>query len=195
MKGMSNENEDQRLQIWNNLCDTKFKAVYSSGVAKRTAHLGTLYSMFLALGTAGTVASWPLWQAYPIYWAVVLGVIQILQIIKPYIPYIGTEKQYLDTSYKFERLFLDFELLWKQFERGAIQRDETELRFKQLRERGLDIESEYSLIIPEWNRLMERANQKKESFMHLNYPSIVALTDGCLSESIEDPASAKLVKE
>lgn len=175
---MSNESDDQRLQIWNNLCDTKFKAIYSSSVSKRSAHLGMAYSILLALGTAGTVASWPLWQTYPIYWAVFLGVIQILQIVKPYVPYVGTEKQFLDTSYKFERLFLDFELLWKQFERGTIHGDEIDLRFKELRERGLEIESEYSLIIPEWNNLMERANEKKESFMQLNYPSIAALNDG-----------------
>lgn len=185
---MSDENQDQLLQIWNNLCDIKFKALYSSAVAKRSAHLGTWYSIVLAIGTAGTVASWPLWQTYPIYWAVVLGIIQILQIIKPYVPYIGMEKQYLDTSYKLERLFLDFELLWKQFERDAIQIEETELRFKELRERGLDIQSEYSLIIPEWKKLTERSNDKKEAFMEQNYPSIAARADGCLMESLDGPA-------
>lgn len=163
---------DSREQLWNHMCNVKFKAVYAALCARRVSWIGVFVSSVVAIGTAGSIASWAIWQSYGAVWAAVVASIQVIQILKPNIPYVGNDSESLETSHRFSRLFLDFELLWKETERGDITSEELDKRLYDLQVRELDIQEKFLTIKPNWRGLIEKSNKQKEHEMTLAYPSL-----------------------
>lgn len=177
------KNDDFRIQLWNHMCNVKFRAIYAALCARRVSWIGVFVSSVVAFGTAGSIASWAIWQSFGAVWASIVATVQVVQILKPNIPYVGNDAEYLEASHRFARLFLDFEALWKSIERGELDEAQADAKLYDLRVRELDIEQKFATMKPNWKGLISKANSQKEHEMMLSYPRIVNSKQlGCSKE-------------
>jgi len=159
-----------RTRIWNNLANIKFKALYTDACDKWASAAGRSYSFTLAFASATSVATWALWQQYPVLWAFIVGAAQVLHLAKPYVPYVGNEKDYLAMSFEFEGLYLEYERLWYDFENVKLKEPEVERRFYALREKEISIEKTHkNARCPSFEFLMRRAQQETDNVLALNF--------------------------
>ena len=155
-----------RTRIWNNLANIKFKALYCRLCSKSAGFYGQIYSFLLAFTSAGSVAAWAIWKEYPSAWAIIVAVAQILHVAKPHIPVLGKETDFLAMSFDFEKLYLQYERLWYDFDTEKIIGEEAEALFYQYRERELEIQR---ISCPDIARLVRIADRDTKSALSLNF--------------------------
>jgi hypothetical protein len=159
-----------RLRLWNNLANVKFKVFYCSRCSSLAGRYGRLYSFFLSFASAGSVATWAIWKQYPGVWAVVAAVAQVLHVAKSYIPFLGAEKDFLEMSFDFERLYLLYERLWYDLENERISPADAESLFYQYREKEIEVERTHKASpCPERARLMRKAQSDTYTSLALNF--------------------------
>ena len=83
-----------RDRLWYYLQNAKFKAGYLCELSKTASTWGNIYSFILALGSAGSVAAWAIWNEFPYVWASIVGISQILHVAKPYIPFLKNDNRH-----------------------------------------------------------------------------------------------------
>lgn len=159
-----------RIRIWNNLANIKFKAFYSARSSSLAGCCGRLYSFFLSLSSAGSVAAWAIWDKYQIVWAIIVGCAQILHVAKPYIPFLGKEKDFLSASYDYDTLYLKYERLWYDLENEKIEKQEIEKLFYKYRQEEIDLEKRHKASsCPEINFITKKAQKDLNTYLALNY--------------------------
>ncbi|MDZ4198433.1 MAG: hypothetical protein U1E27_04015 [Kiritimatiellia bacterium] len=152
------------------MANIKFKAFYCSRCSSLAGTCGRAYSFFLAFASTGSVAAWAIWRQHSAVWAIIVAVAQVFHIAKPYIPFLGKETDFLVMSFDFERLYLQYERLWYDFEGDRIQADEAEVIFYQYREREIEIEQTHkSSSCPEIGFLIRKAQRETDSALALNF--------------------------
>jgi hypothetical protein len=91
------------------------------------------------------------------------------------------DKDFLEMSFEFESLYLEYERFWVAYDDDRIPDDEAETRFYELREKGLEIEKMHKHTpCPEFKGLMAKSDQKSTSAIALNF-----------SQQIEENENAK----
>ncbi|MFH2011713.1 MAG: hypothetical protein ABIJ37_03260 [Pseudomonadota bacterium] len=159
-----------RDRIWNNLYNIKFKALYTCECSKIAERVGRFFSLFIALASAGSIATWAVWKEIPSVWASIIAVSQVLHITKHYIPFIKNDKSLLELSYEFESLYIEFEKLWYSLENEKITTDEAEQKFYELRNQALNIEKNHKEIhCPDFKSWKEKVNEATESAIKIHF--------------------------
>lgn len=159
-----------RNEIWNCLINSKFKALYMCLCSEKADNIGRLYSIALSLGSASSVAAWAVWKEYPYVWAIIVGFAQLLHIIKPYIPFIGNDKEYLEMSFRFEELYIDYNKLWKSYEREEVNDKKAGDKLSELYKKEIEIEkSNKKTPCPNFKRLSKKARTQLDTFLKLHY--------------------------
>ena len=158
-----------RNRIWNNLYNIKFKALYTCECSRRAESYSRLYSLFLALSSAGSIATWAIWKQIPSAWASLIAVSQILHVAKPYFPFIKNDKVFLEMSYEFESLYIEFEKLWYSFEEGKITNDEVAKKFYELRDKEISIEKIHQVHCPDIIKWKLKINEATDAAIALNF--------------------------
>lgn len=158
-----------RNRIWKNLYNIKFKALYTCECSIKAEWYSRLYSLFLALSSAASIATWAVWKQIPSAWATIIAVSQILHVAKPYFPFIKNDKVFLEMSYEFESLYLEFEKLWYSFEDGKINHDEAEELFYRLRDKEFMIEKTHKTHCPDRTKWKENINKATDHAISLNF--------------------------
>jgi len=159
-----------RTRIWNNLANIKFKAFYCSKCSSLAGTCGRVYSFFLSFASAGSVAAWAIWKQCPGLWATIVAIAQVLHIAKPYIPFLGSDKDFLEMSFDFERLYLLYERLWYDFENNTITTDQAGETFYQYREKEIEIERTHrATSCPEIGFLVRKAQRDTSTALALNF--------------------------
>ena len=148
----------------------KFKALYTCECSKKAERDGRFYSLFIALTSAGSIATWAVWKEIPSVWALIIAVSQVLHVAKPYFPFIKNDKAFLELSYEFESLYIEFEKLWYSFENRKMTTDEAEQQFYELRDKEYNIEKNHKKIhCPEFNSWKEKVNKATDSAININF--------------------------
>lgn len=158
-----------RDRIWNNLYNIKFKSLYTCECSKKAERYGRLYSLFIALTSAGSIATWTAWEKIPAVWAVIIAVSQVLHVAKPYFPFIKNDKEFLEMSYEFESLYIEFEKLWYSLEDGKITSDEADQKFYKLRDKETSIEKSHKVHCPDSTKWKEKINKATDAAIALNF--------------------------
>lgn len=159
-----------RDRIWNNLYNIKFKALYTCECSKKAERYGRFYSLFIAITSAGSIATWTAWEKIPSVWAVIIAVSQVLHVAKPYFPFIKNDKAFLELSYEFEALYIKFEKLWYCLENDKITLDEAEQQFYALRDKEFNIEKNHKEIhCPEFDSWKEKVNESTDNAIKINF--------------------------
>jgi hypothetical protein len=162
-----------RDQIWNCLANVKHRAVYAHRCSEYADWFSRGYSTVIALATAGTVTGWWIWQQYSTTWAIVVGLTQILHIVKPYVPFVETQKDHLDSTYKFERLFLEYQRLWNAYERNEISDTDAEDKLYELRVKEREIAERHSAHVIKGARLLEKTFDDTQAALKSEFPTLV----------------------
>ena len=157
-------------RIWTNLANIKFKCIYTSKVSTRSYHLGNFYSIFLAITSATSVATWAIWQIYPFVWASIVAISQVLHVVKPHIPFIKNDKEFIEQSLLFEALYLDYEKLWFDNFKVSRDNDEIEKQFYDLRRQEHDINTRFKHVVcPNFKNLIKSSDIETNNFLNSNY--------------------------
>jgi hypothetical protein len=149
----------------------KFKAFYMSECSRIAGVAGQGYSFMLAFASTSCVAAWAVWQRHPAVWAWIVAIAQVFHIGRPYVPFLKHEKDFLEMSFEFDVLYLDYERLWFAFENGQVNEQTAERRFYGFREREIDIEKAHKHVhTPRFRWVMERAQERTYTALGLNFP-------------------------
>jgi len=152
------------------MANIKFKAVYTGECSRRADLIGRWYSCFLAFASASSVAAWTIWKTIPDLWAGVVGFGQVLHLVKPYLPLIKNDKEFLEMSFAFESLYLEYERFWVAFDDDRIPNEEAEARFYVLREKEVEIEKMHKHVhCPRFQKLIAKADQDAKTALSLNF--------------------------
>jgi len=159
-----------RMRIWNNLANIKFKVIYASECSRFADKTGNIYSFFLSIASASSVAAWALWQRIPGLWAGIVAIAQVLHIAKPYIPFMKHDKEYLEQSFEFETLYLGYEKLWFEYEDGRIEEMKAEEVFYKFREKETEIERSYkNACCPNFKFILDKAQKATVEALSRNF--------------------------
>lgn len=159
-----------RTRIWNNMANTKFKAIYTCECSRLADRTGRAYSFFLSFASASSVAAWAVWQQLPGLWAGIIAVSQVLHIAKPYLPFMKHDKDFLEMCFNFDYLYLDYERLWVAYDDDRLTDEDAEKKFYVLRERELKIEQAHKQTqCPRFKRLIAKAEQDAKTALALNF--------------------------
>ena len=157
-------------RIWTNLANIKFKSIYTSKVSTRSYYIGNYYSIFLALASGTSVATWAIWSVYPYVWATIVAISQVLHIVKPHILYIKNDKKFIEQSLLFESLYLDYEKLWYENRKESSNPEEIENRFYELRQKEHEINARFKdVVCPKLKSLINLSDIETNNFLQTNY--------------------------
>ncbi|WP_040551575.1 hypothetical protein [Rheinheimera nanhaiensis] len=152
-----------RDRLWYYLQNSKFKAGYLCELSKTASTCGNIYSFILALGSAGSVAAWAIWNEFPYVWASIVGISQILHVAKPHIPFLKNDKEYIELCFKYEFLYLKYEKLWCRYEKGTEDENFLETEFYELRDIEVNFLNNVRHVhVPNFKRLIEKVSQEVE---------------------------------
>src|SRR6185436_18761744 len=129
-----------RTQLWNNLANVKFKALYACECSRLAGKSSRILLFVLAVVATSSVATWAVWKEHATTWAIIIGGSQILQVAMPHIPFIKNEKEFLEMSFEFEHLYLEYEKLWRAHEQGKTSDKVLSKQFYDLRQKEIAIE-------------------------------------------------------
>ena len=164
------ESIQTRTRIWNALANIKFKANYTNKCSSRADLIGGSVTFFLSATSASCVGAWVCWQEWPGLWASIVAVAQLLHIGMPHLPFVKHDKRFLEMSFAFEALYLDFEKLWFQFEKCQMTDEAAEQQFYLLREREIEIEQTHKEAhCPDIKSLMKIALTETEKELALRF--------------------------
>ena len=159
-----------RNRIWNNMANIKFKSIYTNECHRLSDSIGRIYSFFLSFASASSVAAWAIWKDYPLVWAGIVTIAQILHLAKPYLPFMKHDKDFLEMSFDFACLYLEYERLWVNYEDKRITEEEAENKFYLLRDQEIEIEKSYKQAqCPRLTWLIDRAEQDTTTALALNF--------------------------
>jgi hypothetical protein len=156
--------------VWNNLANTKFKAIYTYECSRMADRYRRVTSAMLALTSTSSVAAWAIWQQHPAIWGAIIGISQVAQVLKPYVPFIGSDKEFLEMSFEFDQLYLEYEKLWYAASARSIDDAGLSQRISELHKKGLDIEKAHkNTRTPRRKQWVEKAYAETENFLKLNF--------------------------
>ena len=125
---------------------------------------------FLAFASASSVATWAFWKQHHYIWASIVGIAQVLLIAKPYLPFIKNEKDYLEMSFEFDYLYLQYEKLWFCFEYKKKDNEIIEQTFYKFRDKELEIEKSHRNVhCPKINFIIKKAYKEVLNHSKINF--------------------------
>lgn len=152
------------------MVNIKFKALYACECSKLSDNCDRAYSIVFAVISASSIAAWAIWQQYPKLWAIIAGVGQVLQIARPYIPFFKNSKSYLESSFEYELLYLEYEKLWNAIERYEVDERTCDEKFYQFRQRHLEIDKSHKEArCPRLKRLTKNASEQTLNTLKMNF--------------------------
>ena len=129
-----------------------------------------MYSIFLALASGASVATWAIWNNLPLVWASIVGLSQALHIAKPYIPFVKNDKEFIEQSLLFESLYLSYEKLWFDNRKEDVDENQIEERFYNLRQKEHDIKTRFKHVVcPNLKRLIKSSDEEADKYLEINY--------------------------
>lgn len=159
-----------RKAIWNNLSNIKFKALYTNALSRKSRRVGNLYSFFLAFASASSVATWTFWSEFPILWAIIISIAQLMQVAKPYIPFLKNEREFMELSFEFDKLYLAYEELWYSIDQKQNEQDWINETFFRFRRGENSIEKKHKNVhCPKWNGLISKIQNETYNELSINF--------------------------
>jgi len=156
-----------RDNIWYSLVNAKYRAILFDECSRLASFTGQGYTIFLAIVSSTSVATWALWSKYPAIWASIVGISQVLHVIKPHVPFIKLGGDYRDISNLFESLYLQYEKLWYKFERGSLEcKKKAEKEFYILREGELEIGRRYKIHPLRFQWLVRKSRKEVDNTLY-----------------------------
>ncbi len=129
------------------------------------------FKLFIAIFTAGSVASWQIWEKLSVLWSVLVALSQLAIIVNEILPYKMRLKQIQDLRSVLGKIFDDAENKWRDVYSGELTEDQiNDLATGFLKEWG-DAEDKFIrddyISEPKW--LVNRAQAKMMRYFEFYY--------------------------
>lgn len=154
--------------MWNNLVDTKFKALYACECARKAELYERILSVFLAICASAGIAGWSIWKQHGMVWAFIIGLSQVVSVTRPLLPFLKHESKFLGVSFELEALYLRYERLWYKLEENPTDTSIAS-RLAKLREKALEVEK-HGPTFPRVKRWIDRIDKDKDKALKIDFP-------------------------
>lgn len=159
-----------RNRTWNLLADIKFKALYTHECYQKSDRYFRFISLFVALTSASSIASWAIWSNISTSWATLIAISQVFVVGMPFFPFIKNDKSFLEMSYEFESLYLKTEKLWYSLEKESANQKKLEKQFFKIKEQALQIEKSHrGVSCPEFKHWLQKINIATDKALTNNF--------------------------
>lgn len=155
--------------LWNQIQSIKTAERYYWHYTISSRRWDNLISGICMFTSAASIATWYVWQEFPLIWAVTLGVSQVVSVLRPLFPF---QKRRSAGNYivsEISKLYFDAEDLWYRLAYYDDSSSDEEIReaAMSLMRRQSDIEMRYSNIddFPVSKRIQRKAIEDVKVFL------------------------------
>lgn len=148
-----------RNRIWNELCQAKFKAVYTSLLYEHHKKINQIYNISIIIISASGILGWGFWDKIPLIACIIIGIISIFKELKNEILLNDKGFEAINKMHIFYTNYLnEIENLWYYFENG-LSEEEGRLLFYKIKKSEADVLN----IVNEITKSTHKSIQKKAS--------------------------------
>lgn len=159
-----------RENIWNLLCDLKFKGFILGYLVDKNQKRDRNINIFLAIASSTSIAAWAIWQKYPFLWSGIIATSQILTVIKPYIPYFKYAQELNKKSLTIDNINIEIEKLWFYLQSNKISEDVAAEEYFIIKQKLTEILNfGDDTIFKVTKKMKNKANQRVKNYIKLNY--------------------------
>lgn len=158
-------------KYWRELDQLKVHVFYLERYLEKTSLIDRNISMFLAIASSSSIASWVIWQNYSFIWAAVIAASQAINAIKTFLPYAKRLKSLQGITNDLESLFLSMENKWFDVSEGKLSEEEIHklhMRYKEKRRQFIQ-KHLGSAPLPEEKSMMEKAKESARTYFNNFY--------------------------
>ncbi|MEG7597098.1 hypothetical protein H2659_17795 [Vibrio cholerae] len=160
-----------QLRYWNLLKELKAQIAYLHGYAAKDEWTDKALSIFMAIASSASIATWALWKEHQMVWACIIALSQVVTAIKPFLPYRKRLKAMSELNNQVQAIFLEAETIWYKVSEGLLTEEEIHEETVRLKGRILSAEraSLNGIVLPRKIKLKEAAENAADEYFTENY--------------------------
>ncbi len=113
-------------KVWAVFCNMKFKEYIIGLLVLKYQRLDRRINIFLAIASSGSIATWAVWNSYPLLWGGIIAASQLIMTLKPYFPYTKIIHELNSRCLKMDLLNIEYERFWNRIQRGKLSEETIE---------------------------------------------------------------------
>lgn len=158
-------------RYWNELTELRISVYYLEMLESRLRKKDFFFRAFLLVASAGSVAGWVIWEAYPGLWAGIIGLAQLLTVLEPIMPFRRLLKGVSALSPTRENHAIDVEEQWLDVAEGNLTNTKINALCAEIQRRRLRDATSHlkEIVIPDNRRIMEAAIDKTDRHFKSRY--------------------------
>ena len=121
-----------RDKIWYNVLNVKWKVFRLEEIIVLLNKRERWTNIILAIASSGSIATWALWNKFPVIWATIIAVSHVVSTLKPFFTYSKHHKSLIEVQVKLSFIQLDFENLWFEIQNEFIEETKVQERSNEL---------------------------------------------------------------
>ncbi|ENH2499084.1 hypothetical protein ABVY78_004684 [Vibrio parahaemolyticus] len=160
-----------QLRYWNLLKELKAQIAYLHGYVAKDEWTDKALSIFMAIASSASIATWALWKEHQMVWACIIALSQVITAIKPFLPYRKRLKAVSELNNQVQAIFLEAETIWYKVSEGLLTEEEIHEETVRLKGRILSAEraSLNGIVLPRKNKLKAAAENAADEYFTENY--------------------------
>jgi hypothetical protein len=159
-----------RQQIWTNLVNAKFKAIYLGYLLNRDKKISLSINIFLAIISLSSISAWTIWKIFPDLFTSLIAASNILMVIKPLLSFEKRIKELNEKTIKLEDIQFAYEKLWYQFETKSItENDASKIFFEIYENQKNSLRASTEIIIGKNKRITLKSNSETDNYLKNHY--------------------------
>ena len=158
-------------RYWNELTELRVSVYYLELLESKLRRKDFFLRAFLLLASASSIATWALWDEYPVLWASIIGAAQVLTVIEPIMPFKKLLKGVSALAPTRKNHAIDVEEAWHDVAKGKFSDSEINTRCAEIqRSRLRDVTSHLKeIVIPEDSKIMHAATSRADRYFQSRY--------------------------
>jgi hypothetical protein len=111
-------------RFWHFFTTTTVQGFLLKRVASRSETIETWLNCFFAVTSSASIATWAVWQKYPLVWGGIIAASQVATAIKPFLPYRKLQANTMGLINAFFPILLTVEESWYKICNENLQPEE-----------------------------------------------------------------------
>lgn len=157
-------------KYWDELIQTKFEIYYLDEYLNQSHKADNIINMILAISSTGSVATWAIWDKFPMVWGGIIAISQVINAIKIYFPFNKRIKAISTFQVYLQELFLNLEYNWQKIIDGELTKKDVREKLFESKKEKLKLKNKYfaNLYLPNKKKLVEKADKNNILYFEQN---------------------------
>ena len=166
-------------RYWALFTSYKCKEFYYEHYNASSAFMDGLLKYILAVASAGSIATWAVWNRVPWVWALIIAVSQLLHILLPYLPYARQRTALKFLLPEFRATLIDIDNSWNGIMNGAYDNTTIARLYYEYEVRLNDMKTKYigDTPFPIRKRCQGKAEIDYATYFSQRYNSVREITN------------------